>query len=97
VQFSTTYTLPLGKAHMIDWITDKEYWQPALDQHGHDRTDARVINATDIIPLTDYPPGTKLFLRRTAAPRRATDPARYRRAPDHRHADQLAALARTVP
>jgi hypothetical protein len=57
VQFSTSYTLPFGKAHMIDWITNKEYWQPALDQHGHERTDAWVINATDFIPLTDYPPG----------------------------------------
>lgn len=63
VQFSTSYTLPFGKAHMIDWISDKDYWQPALDQTGNDRTDAWVINATDVIPLTDYPPGTKLFLR----------------------------------
>ena len=63
VQFSTSYTLPFGKAHMIDWISDKEYWQPALDQSGNDRADAWVINATDVIPLTDYPPGTKLFLR----------------------------------
>lgn len=63
VQFTTSYTLPFGKAHMVDWISDKEYWQPALDQTGNDRTDAWVINATDVIPLTDYPPGTKLFLR----------------------------------
>ncbi len=63
VQFSTSYTLPFGKTHMIDWINDKDYWQPALDQSGNDRTDAWVINATDVIPLTDYPPGTKLFLR----------------------------------
>ncbi|MDE8670703.1 IS1380 family transposase [Pseudarthrobacter sp. H3Y2-7] len=63
VQFSTSYSLPFGKAHMIDWISDKEYWQPALDQSGNDRSDAWVINATDVIPLTDYPPGTKLFLR----------------------------------
>jgi Transposase DDE domain group 1 len=63
VQFTTSYTLPFGKAHMVDWISDKEYWQPALDQAGNDRTDAWVINATDVIPLTDYPPGTKLFLR----------------------------------
>jgi hypothetical protein len=52
-----------AKTHTIDWITDKEYWQSALDQHGNDRTDAWVINATDVIPLTDYPPGTQLFLR----------------------------------
>lgn len=46
---------------MIDWISDKNYWQPALGQHGDDRADASVINATDIIPLADYRPGTKLF------------------------------------
>jgi hypothetical protein len=63
VQFSTSYTLPFGKAHMIDWINNKEYWQPALDQDGTDRTDAWVINATEVIGLQDYPPGTKLFLR----------------------------------
>jgi hypothetical protein len=98
VQFSTSYTLPLGKAHMIDWITNKEYWQPALDQHGAERTDAWVINATDIIPLTDYPPGTKLFLRAEPLhPGAQPPPARCRRAPDHRAADQLTTLARTVP
>ena len=63
VQFSTSYTLPFGKAHMIDWISDKQHWQPALDQSGNDRTDAWVINVTDVIPLTDTPPSTKLFLR----------------------------------
>jgi hypothetical protein len=63
VQFSTSYTIPLGKAYMVNWINDKQYWQRALDQTGNDRTDAWVINATDVIPLTDYPPGTQLFLR----------------------------------
>ena len=24
---------------MIDWINNKQYWQPALDQSGNDRTD----------------------------------------------------------
>ena len=40
VQFSTNFTLPFGKAHMVDWISDKEYWQPALDQN-RDRPDQR--------------------------------------------------------
>ncbi|MDQ0819793.1 hypothetical protein QFZ79_002083 [Arthrobacter sp. V4I6] len=62
-QFSVSYPVPAAKAHMVDWINDKKNWQPALDQAGNDRTDAWVINATDIIPLTDYPPGTNLFLR----------------------------------
>jgi hypothetical protein len=63
VQFSVSYPVPVGKAHMIDWINDKKYWQPALDQDGDNRKDAWVINATHVIPLADYPPGTKLFLR----------------------------------
>jgi hypothetical protein len=63
VQFSTSYTLPLGKAHMIEWINDKTNWQPALGQNGTERTDAWVINATEVIGLQDYPPGTQLFLR----------------------------------
>jgi hypothetical protein len=80
VQFITSHTISFGKAHLIDWITDKQYRQLALDQTGNDSTDAWVINATDVIPLTENPPGTKLFPpRRTAAPGRATGPARYRR------------------
>ncbi|BCW44869.1 hypothetical protein StoSoilB5_20530 [Arthrobacter sp. StoSoilB5] len=63
MRFATSYTLPFVKAHMIDWITDEEYWQPALDQSGNDRNDAWVTNATVVIPLSDYPTGTKLFLR----------------------------------
>ncbi|WAH95563.1 IS1380 family transposase [Arthrobacter sp. MMS18-M83] len=63
VQFSVSYPVPAAKAHMIDWINDKQYWQPALDQHGTDRTNAWVINATEVIPLKDYPPGTNIYLR----------------------------------
>jgi hypothetical protein len=38
---------------MIDWINNRQYWQPAMDQSGNDRTDAWATNATDVIPLTD--------------------------------------------
>lgn len=97
VQFSTNYTLPFGKAHMIEWIADKQYWQPALDQHGADRTDAWVINATDVIPLTDFPPGTNLYLRAEPLhPGARPTLLEYRRTPDHRPADQFPTLARTV-
>jgi hypothetical protein len=58
-QFSVSYPVPVGKAHMIEWINDKKYWQPALDQDGKDRDGAW-------IPLSDYPTGTKLLLRRIA-------------------------------
>lgn len=48
---------------MVNWLSDKQYWQPALDQDGAERTDAWVINATEVIPLKDYPPGTNIYLR----------------------------------
>jgi hypothetical protein len=63
VQFSVSYPVPVMKANMIAWINDKQYWQPALDQAGDERTDAWVINATDVLGLTDYPSGTNLYLR----------------------------------
>jgi len=63
VQFTVSYPVPVLKAHMIGWINDKKYWQPALDQNGKERTDAWVINATEILGLTDYPAGTNLYLR----------------------------------
>lgn len=97
VPFSTSYTLPVGKAHMIDWITNKEYWQPALDQSGNDRTDVghqrHRRHPAHRLPARHetVSPG------RAVAPRRAADPARCRRAPDHRVPDQRTALARTIP
>jgi len=63
VQFTVSYPVPVLKAHMVGWINDKKYWQPALDQDGKDRPDAWVITATEILGLTDYPPGTNLYLR----------------------------------
>jgi hypothetical protein len=63
VQFSVSYPVPVMKANMVAWINDKQYWQPALDQNGDDRSNAWVINATDVFGLTDYPPGTNLYLR----------------------------------
>ena len=63
VQFTVSYPVPVTKAHMVGWINDKQHWQPALDQNGKERTDAWVINATEILGLTDYPAGTNLYLR----------------------------------
>lgn len=63
VQFTVSYPVPVTKAHMVGWINDKQHWQPALDQNGKERTDAWVINATEILGLTDYPTGTNLYLR----------------------------------
>jgi hypothetical protein len=63
VQFSVSYPVPVVKARMVAWINDKQYCQPALDQAGDERTDAWVVNATDVLGLTDYPAGTNLYLR----------------------------------
>lgn len=63
VQFSVSYPVPVMKAHMVAWINDKKYWQPALDQAGNERTNAWVVNATEVMGLTDYPAGTNLYLR----------------------------------
>ena len=63
VQFSVSYPVPVMKARMVAWINEKKYWQPALNQAGEERTDAWVVNATDVLGLTDYPEGTNLYLR----------------------------------
>ena len=63
VQFSVSYPVPVMKARMVAWINEKKYWQPALNQAGEERTDAWVVNATDVLGLTDYPAGTNLYLR----------------------------------
>ncbi|NVN00809.1 IS1380 family transposase [Arthrobacter sp. SDTb3-6] len=63
VQFSVSYPVPVAKARMVAWINEKKYWQPALDQAGEERTNAWVVNATDVLGLTDYPEGTNLYLR----------------------------------
>jgi len=68
VQYSVSYQIPPGRAHMVDWIGNKDYWQPALDQEGAERADAWVINAAEVIPLTGYPPGTTC----SCAPSRCT-------------------------
>ncbi|MFM9432834.1 hypothetical protein ACFDR8_003753 [Arthrobacter sp. MP_2.3] len=63
VQFTVSYPVPVPKAHMVGWINDKKYWQPELDQGGDERNDAWVVNATEILGLTDYPARTNLYLR----------------------------------
>ena len=98
MQFSVSYPVPVLKAHMVGWINDKKYWQPALDQAGEERADAWVVNATEVLGLTDYPEGTNLYLRAEPLhPGAQADLAGCGRAPDHRVFDELTALARTHP
>lgn len=79
VEFSTSYTLPFGEAHVIDWINYKQYWQLAVVQHGNERTDAFDINAADIVPLTHCPRTPNNSCGQTLALQRAANHARYRR------------------
>ncbi|MHA7242387.1 IS1380 family transposase [Paeniglutamicibacter antarcticus] len=63
LQFSTSFALPVPNERFIHWINDKKHWEAALDQHGNQRHDAWVIDATQVIKLKDYPDGTRLYLR----------------------------------
>jgi hypothetical protein len=84
VQFSTKLQrLPVRKARIIDWIINKEYWQPALDQHGNGPTDACTARrAPNYFSGPAGAPGAQPSLLDTDW------------APDHRAADQLTTLAR---
>lgn len=63
IQFSTSYALPVANERLIGWINEKKYWEPAADQHGNERSDAWVIDASKVLNLKDYPPGTRIHLR----------------------------------
>jgi len=63
VQFSVSYPVPVAKARMVGWISNKQYWEPALDAAGDERENAWVVNATEVMGLADYPECTNLFLR----------------------------------
>lgn len=74
VQFTVSYPVPVAKARMIGWINDKQYWQPALDQTGEERTNAWVVNATDVLAAHGLPGGHQLVSSsRAAASRGASD------------------------
>lgn len=63
LQFSTSFALPVANERLIGWINEKKYWEPATDQQGKQRHNAWVIDASKVIPLKEYPPGTRLHLR----------------------------------
>lgn len=43
---------------------DSEAWQPAIRQNGDPRKGAAVVEVTDLVDLADWPPGTRLIIRR---------------------------------
>jgi Transposase DDE domain group 1 len=44
--------------------SDDQAWQPALRQDGDQRPGAAVAELTDLVDLSDWPPGTRLVVRR---------------------------------
>jgi hypothetical protein len=63
LQFSTSYTLPVLNERFIHWINNKDLWEQVVEQDGYECHNAWVIDATKVISLTDYPRGTRLYLR----------------------------------
>lgn len=43
---------------------DSAAWQPAIRQDGDPRKGAAVVEVTDLVDLSDWPPGTRLIIRR---------------------------------
>ncbi|MGH3635740.1 MAG: IS1380 family transposase [Mycobacterium sp.] len=43
---------------------DSAAWQPAIRQNGDPRPGAAVVEVTDMVDLSDWPPGTRLIIRR---------------------------------
>lgn len=44
-------------------INEKKYWEPATDQHGRQLRDVWVVDASRVLKLKNYPPGTRIYLR----------------------------------
>lgn len=63
LQFSTSYSLPVLKERFVRWIDEKKYWEPALTADGEHRDNAWVIDASKVIELIGYPPGSRIYLR----------------------------------
>jgi hypothetical protein len=45
-------------------LADDQRWSPALHQDGEEREGAAVAELTDLVDLSDWPPGTRLVVRR---------------------------------
>lgn len=93
LQFSPSCALPVVNERFIGWINEKKYWEPALTANGQHREDAWVIDATKILGLRDYPPGTRIYLRAEPLhPKGEGQPVRYRRESGDGVLDQCSAV-----
>jgi len=63
VQYSVGHTLPFNTPDLLQHIP-AEVWQPAYDSNGGIRDGAYVAELTDLLDLTDWPPGLRVIARK---------------------------------
>ena len=77
MSYSVGFTLPAEFAVVLPQIP-KQAWTPAVDSDGEPRDGAWVAEVTDLLNLTDWPPGMRVIIRKErphpGAQLRLTDP-----------------------
>ena len=63
VQYSVGYTLPFNTPDLLQHIP-AEVWQPAYDAGGGVRKGAYVAELTDLLDLSEWPPGMRVIARK---------------------------------
>ncbi|MDT5085427.1 MAG: hypothetical protein QOJ61_2470 [Mycobacterium sp.] len=64
VEFSFGYAVDARVRDAAETLTEGDSWYPAIDAGGGIREGAWVAEATDLVPLTGWPAGTRLILRK---------------------------------
>ena len=64
VGFSFGYPVDWRVQDAVDTLNLGQCWYPAIDTHGGIRDGAWVAEATDLVNLSSWPPGTRLILRK---------------------------------
>lgn len=64
VGFSFGYPVDARVQDAVDTLNLGQCWYPAIDTHGGIRDGAWVAEATDLVTLSNWPPGTRLILRK---------------------------------
>jgi Transposase DDE domain group 1 len=64
VGFSFGYAVDARVRDAAETLTDSDGWYPAIESGGAVRDGAWVAEATDLVPMTSWPAGTRLILRK---------------------------------
>ncbi|MCV7155256.1 hypothetical protein H7I57_29615, partial [Mycobacterium pyrenivorans] len=70
VGFSSCYPVDWRVQDAVDTLNLAQGWYPAIDTGGGIRDGAWVAEATDLVTLSSWPPGTRLILRKERPVRR---------------------------